>query len=108
MVSQIPGQQNVEIRWLKKEKLTRHKNNSHIEEFYEFYSSVNIVWVLNRGGRNGRTSSTHGGERKCVHFFGGRGLKGEQLRDRGVDERKILKWTVGVIGGRVLDSYTSG
>jgi hypothetical protein len=35
-------------------------------------------------------------------------MKGEQLKDPGADERKILKWTVGVIGGRVLDSSMSG
>jgi len=39
--------------------------------------------------------------------FWWRGMKGEQLKDPGADERKILKWTVGVIGGRVLDSSTS-
>jgi len=35
-------------------------------------------------------------------------MKGEQLKDPSADERKILKWTVGVIGGRVLDSSTYG
>jgi hypothetical protein len=54
LVSQIHGQQNVEeILGLKRKKLTGTEKNLHMEEIYELYSFLNIVWVLNRGERNG-------------------------------------------------------
>jgi hypothetical protein len=71
LVSQIHGQQNVEeILGLKRRKLTWPKKNLHIEEIYDFYCSLNIVWVIEKKEMGG-ASGTQGSERKCVHAFGG-------------------------------------
>jgi len=54
LVSQIHGQQNFdEILGLKTKKLNGPKKNLHIDEIYDFYPSLNIVWVLDKEGRNG-------------------------------------------------------
>jgi hypothetical protein len=42
--------------------------------------------------KNGMVCLKHGGEKRFIQSFGGETLRGDQLEDRSVDERMILKW----------------
>jgi hypothetical protein len=70
----------------------------HSKEFNNFYSSVNIIWIIKSRTLYGQSCSMQEGDEKCAQNVGGKASSLDCSADVGIDWGGNIKFDIKKIG----------